>query len=607
MFGQRGSGLLGRLFRRINRRRQWHQFPFLIAVLNLVALRGNMRWHNLYDTERERPPDPDKGELDVRSCRTADGSYNDLAAPCMGKAYTRFGRNVPIAETFGETDEMLMTPSPRVISRRLMTRETFTPATTLNVLVPAWLQFMVHDWFSHGSNDTEATPYEIPLDEDDDWPWGRMTVLRSRRDSTRGPADEGFPETFLNTETQWWDGSQIYGSSLKRQRLVRSDPESGELLTDGKLYLRPDGHLPQDEHGIELAGVNGNWWVGLSLMHNLFVREHNAIVDRLRIDHPDRDGEWLFQKARLINTALIAKIHTVEWTPALLDTPELRLGMRANWWGILDEHFYRSRGRVSDSELFSGIVGSPVDHHAAPYAITEEFSAVYRMHPLVPDDFDFRRLADDSPLKTCGLTEVAGSRTHSLYDEVPLADALYSLGTSHPGALVLHNFPSHLQQHAKQAPHERTIDLASIDVLRDRERGVPRYCRFRRLIDMPAPASFAELTDNPEWQRELEAVYGNVEQVDLLTGCLAETPPPGFAFSDTAFRIFILMASRRLKSDRFFTDDYIPEVYTPAGMQWIDDNGLRTVIGRHFPELVPRMEGVRNVFFPWSRETRSRE
>lgn len=118
---------------------------------------------------------------------------------------------------------------------------------------------------------------------------------------------------------------------------------------------------------------------------------------------------------------------------------------------------------------------------------------------------------------------------------------------------------------------------------------------------MPAPASFAELTDNPQWQRELEAIYGDVEEVDLLIGCLAETPPPGFAFSDTAFRIFILMASRRLKSDRFFTDDYTPEVYTRAGMEWIDNNGMASVIGRHFPALAPRLAGVRNAFFPWNR------
>ena len=46
---------------------------------------------------------------------------------------------------------------------------------------------------------------------------------------------------------------------------------------------------------------------------------------------------------------------------------------------------------------------------------------------------------------------------------------------------------------------------------------------------------------------------------------LAEPLPPGFGFSDTAFRIFILMASRRLRSDRFFTNDYSPDVYTPEG------------------------------------------
>ena len=38
-----------------------------------------------------------------------------------------------------------------------------------------------------------------------------------------------------------------------------------------------------------------------------------------------------------------------------------------------------------------------------------------------------------------------------------------------------------------------------------------------------------------------------------MVGLLAETPPEGFGFSDTAFRIFILMASRRLQSDRFLT------------------------------------------------------
>jgi len=89
--------------------------------------------------------------------------------------------------------------------------------------------------------------------------------------------------------------------------------------------------------------------------------------------------------------------------------------------------------------------------------------------------------------------------------------------------------------------------------------------------------------------------------VDLLVGLHCETAPPGFGFSDTAFRIFILMASRRLKSDRFFTSDFTPKVYTPAGFAWIQDNNLRSVLERHVPHMRPHFANVRNVFFPWDK------
>ncbi len=81
----------------------------------------------------------------------------------------------------------------------------------------------------------------------------------------------------------------------------------------------------------------------------------------------------------------------------------------------------------------------------------------------------------------------------------------------------------------------------------------------------------------------------------------AEPPPEGFGFSDTAFRIFVLMASRRLKSDRFFTTDFTPEVYTPLGIKWIEDNNMRSVLLRHFPELSPALFRSKNAFAPWSR------
>ena len=61
--------------------------------------------------------------------------------------------------------------------------------------------------------------------------------------------------------------------------------------------------------------------------------------------------------------------------------------------------------------------------------------------------------------------------------------------------------------------------------------------------------------------------------------------PEGFGFSDTAFRIFILMASRRLKSDRF-ADDYRPEIYTEFGLDLIRHNG--TVAARAATRSGPR-------------------
>ena len=86
-----------------------------------------------------------------------------------------------------------------------------------------------------------------------------------------------------------------------------------------------------------------------------------------------------------------------------------------------------------------------------------------------------------------------------------------------------------------------------------------------------------------------------------MVGLYAEPLPKGFGFSDTAFRVFILMASRRLKSDRFFTDDYTRETYTQAGLDWIDDNTMVDVIKRHYPQLEPALRGVENAFQPWRR------
>ena len=249
--------------------------------------------------------------------------------------------------------------------------------------------------------------------------------------------------------------------------------------------------------------------------------------------------------------------------------------------------------------MLGGIPGSPTDHHGVPYSLTEEFVAVYRMHPLLPDDFTFRSIETDEVLQERTFRELGALDTRARLDEIGLVDSFYSLGIAHPGAITLHNYPRFLQEFQK--PDGTVVDLAATDILRIRERGVPRYNEFRRLFHLKPAATFEELTDNPEWAKELQRVYGDVERVDLMVGLYAEPLPKGFGFSDTAFRVFILMASRRLKSDRFFTRDYNAETYTQAGLDWIDETTMIDVLKRHYPALEPALRGVDNAFAPWTR------
>jgi Animal haem peroxidase len=572
----------------------WWNLPTPLAIPVLLAARVVYRAKNLYDTGLlPTIPQPAPVAADQRhlAARTADGTFNDLSSPAMGAAETRFGRNVPLRVTAPEPRPRVLTPNPRTVSHELLTRETFRPVTGLNLLAAAWLQFMVHDWLSHGPN-TKDDPWLIDV-ADADWTGPRpLEILRTRPDPTRPDHDPEAPASFLNTATHWWDGSQLYGSDRDTQARVRS-------FEDGKLIVQPDGLLPLDpEHGVDLTGVNGNYWVGLSLLHTTFAREHNAICDRLKREYPAWSDDELFDHARLINAALMAKIHTVEWTTAILANPTTRFALRGNWWGLEQERLSRAFGRLGRTDLISGIPGSDTDHHAAPYSITEEFVAVYRMHPLLPDEYRVRSARDDSTIRELTFPEVAFRGSRTVVEEVAMPDLLYTFGTSHPGAITLHNYPRFLQTFTDDKGH--VVDLAATDILRTRERGTPRYNEFRELLHLPRAGSFEELTDDPRWARQMREVYGgDIDSVDLMIGLYAEPLPPGFGFSDTAFRIFVLMASRRLKSDRFFTVDYGPALYTRLGIDWIEGTTMADVLTRHQPALIPTLARVENAFQPW--------
>ena len=59
------------------------------------------------------------------------------------------------------------------------------------------------------------------------------------------------------------------------------------------------------------------------------------------------------------------------------------------------------------------------------------------------------------------------------------------------------------------------------------------------------------------------------------------------------------MATRRLQSDRFLNVDYRPEIYSPLGIDWVENTTMKSVILRHCPELVAYLPHSQSVFAPW--------
>jgi len=571
----------------------WANLPLPFGLGILLGERVMLRWQNLHDTETlPSLPRPDLQQKDTSylTNRTIDGTFNDLRDPRMGSAGMRFGRNVPNEYTYPDPEPQIMQPNPRDISRALLTRDAFVPATSINMLAAAWIQFMTRDWFTHGTGD-KNNMWQIPLPPGDTFPQNPMLIPKTIADPSRPPNTDGAPPTHANLQTPWWDASQLYPPDAQLQSSVRTG-------TGGKLTLvqiNGEDHLPPPLLD-QLAQVPG-WWLGLGLLLTLFAREHNAICDRLGQAYPGWSDEQLFQKARLINAALMAKIHTVEWTPAIIAHPTTVYALRGNWWGIGGQALNPLLRRISTDEVVRGIPGTQVEHHSAPYSLTEEFVAVYRMHPLIRDDYSFRRAADDASIQDRSFDQLTDVKGNAFLTGTSLADLWYSFGTLYPGALQLHNYPKLLQYFTR--PDGKIVDLGAVDVMRMREFGVPRYTLFRDLLHLRPIRSFEEVTPNQEWAQQMRDIYDDrIDRLDLMIGMFAEPKPTGFGFSDTAFRIFILMASRRLKSDRFFGNDYTPEVYTPEGMDWVENTTMGDLLSRHYPDLRTTLNPD-NAFAPW--------
>src|ERR1044072_6333433 len=376
------GGLALATYRFVNRFVEWHKLPLTFSLLNLAMFRHVLRRANLIDTN---PPEAPTAKESLPTKRVFPVYSTDPCAPKMGGVGTPFGRNLKAdyqPKRFGE-------PNPVVVSEMLMKRKAFIPARSLSNLAGAWIQFQVHDWVDHARNKLGVNDVRVPLPEHfPDWRStvdgapGREMRIAGNVDAGK-PAADGTQRLFANQASHWWDGSEIYGSDKKKAYELREDGGKG-----AKIRLTGGRYLPEDVDGSVITGFNQSWWLGISALQTLFAREHNVLCDELKRSYPLWSEEQIYHTARLIVSALIAKIHTVEWTPAILGTKAIDVALKNNWYGPPSNAWITKLGLwLLDTESSVGIPKTKPDHGKAPYCLTEDFATVYRLHPLIPHDY----------------------------------------------------------------------------------------------------------------------------------------------------------------------------------------------------------------------------
>eukprot|EP01084_Bolivina_argentea_P119958 212667_1 len=259
--------------------------------------------------------------------RTLNGECNNLQYPLEGSQYTHFSRltktqYLPPKELINDT---YTTPNPRSIARALLHHNDDFPAIpndNANLLISGWLHFIAHGFFRHETYDITDKSYKIPLEIDDPLYNKPNKYLRVSKLKPSNTSNSQCPyQQFKNTETHWFDASQLYGTNEKVHE---------SMMNNDKFKLFDDN---DNEHIAD--SFSRGWWVGLSLVHNLLQLEHNYVVDELHKQYPLLTSKERYHISRLIISAFITKTHLFEAVPVIMNKDTITKLMDSDLFNLI--------------------------------------------------------------------------------------------------------------------------------------------------------------------------------------------------------------------------------------------------------------------------------
>lgn len=431
-----------------------------------------------------------------------------------------------------------------------------------------WGQFLDHDIdLTEGADPAEpiniAVPTGDPMFDPKSTGTAEVGFNRSIYVPGSGSAEDD-PREQVNEITAWIDASNVYGSDLERAAELRTNDGTGRLkVSQGNL-------LPFNENGLPNAGgsspelflagdVRANEQAALTAMHTLFVREHNRLARNIQRWNPWMRGELIYQLARKLVIAEMQVITYREFLPALLGPGALRRyrGYNPSIDASISNEFSTASYRFGHSALSPTLL-----------RLDKNGKEIEQGHlPLRGAFFNPRRILDEGGIEPL-LRGLAAQKCQAV--DVFVVDDVRNFLFGPPGS--------------------GGFDLASLNIQRGRDHGIPGYNDMRETLGLGRVTSFEEISSDPEIQERLASIYEDVNAVDMWTGGLAEDPLPRSHVGELNQTVLVEQFEALRAGDRFWYE----RQFSRTTRRWLERTKLSDIIHRN--TKIHRRELPRNVF-----------
>ncbi|XP_068089369.1 thyroid peroxidase [Hyperolius riggenbachi] len=540
--------------------------------------------------------------------RQINGACNNRYHPAWGASNTLLSRWLPaqyedgINEPKGWNPDFLYNsfhlPPVREVTNKIIyaSNKDFQEDVLFPHIIIEWGQYISHDlaftpqsitkWPTMWGVDCRATCdkhkscYPIKISTNDSISKsGCMPFYRST--AACGTGDEniilGIPSTEnpreqINTLTSFIDASTIYGSTTAVESKVRNHSSIEGLLRvndqysdHGRDYLPFVDDTPslclQDSVSDEriecfFAGeTRSNEVSSLTAIHTLWVREHNRLAKSLKNLNPHWSSETIYQETRKIVGALHQIITIQDYIPKII-------GPSAFHQYIGEYQGYDENTDPSISNVFS-TAAFRFGHATIPPTV-HRLDSDYEEHSLYPNlllhEVFFRpwRIIKEGgldPLMRGLLKQSAKLQTQEELMNEELTEKLLVLNIN------------------------GSMDLASLDLQRGRDHGLPGYNDWREYCGLPRLKTSADMKtaiSDLNTVRKLMELYGHPDNIDVWLGGLVEDFSPD---SRTGPLVACLVA-KQMKvlrdGDRFWYEN--PMVFTEAQRLELEKHSLSRVI-----------------------------